>query len=120
MKSNATSESRPRAPAFRFQGDGVASINMLSIGALSVFFDTSGPVDGRVRFWGPKRTFSRGPSRSLMSGKGVPTVTGGRAPTRRPVTNMSPMPMAILRSHLALTDCTRTRIGACGPHWRQN
>jgi hypothetical protein len=35
MKSKATSESRPRAPAFRFQGDGVASINMSSIGALS-------------------------------------------------------------------------------------
>ena len=46
MKSNANSESRPRAAAFRFQGDGVASINMLSIGALSDFFDTSGPVDG--------------------------------------------------------------------------
>jgi hypothetical protein len=46
MKSNATSESRPRAAAFRFQGDGVASINMLSIGALSDFFDTNGPVDG--------------------------------------------------------------------------
>jgi hypothetical protein len=46
MKSNATSESQPRAPAFRFQGDGVASINMLSIGALSDFFDTGGPVDG--------------------------------------------------------------------------
>jgi hypothetical protein len=46
MKSNAASESRPRAPAFRFQGDGVASINMLSIGALSDFFDTGGPVDG--------------------------------------------------------------------------
>src|ERR1700730_18138617 len=45
MKSNATSESRPRAPAFRFQGDGVASINMLSIGALSDFFDTSRPAD---------------------------------------------------------------------------
>jgi len=41
MKSNATSESRPRAPAFRFQGDGVASIDMVSIGALSDFFDTS-------------------------------------------------------------------------------
>jgi hypothetical protein len=37
MKSNTASESRPRGPAFRFQGDGVASINMLSIGALSDF-----------------------------------------------------------------------------------
>jgi hypothetical protein len=46
MKSNVTSESRPRAPAVRVQGDGAASTNMLSISSLSDFFDTSGPVDG--------------------------------------------------------------------------
>src|SRR5258706_1534845 len=40
--------------------------------------------------------------------------------TTRLVTIMSLMPMAILRSHLPLTECTRTRIGASGPHWRQN
>jgi hypothetical protein len=36
MKSNANSESRPRAPAVSLQGDGVASINMLSIGSSSI------------------------------------------------------------------------------------
>src|ERR1700722_17174171 len=36
MKSNADSESRPRAPAVRLQGDGAASVNMLSIGSSSI------------------------------------------------------------------------------------
>jgi hypothetical protein len=45
MKSQLTSVSRPRAPAVRFQGDGAASTNMLSIGSLSDFFDTPGRSD---------------------------------------------------------------------------
>jgi hypothetical protein len=40
--------------------------------------------------------------------------------TTKLVTIISVMPMAILRSHLPLTECTHTQIGASGPRWRQN
>jgi len=30
------------------------------------------------------------------------------------------MPMAILRGHLPLTECTLTRIAVSGPYWSQN
>jgi len=33
---------------------------------------------------------------------------------------MPSMPMAILRGHLPLTECTHTRIAASGPYWRKN